>query len=210
MKGKDDRNLWNKEARELRKSMPTNIEGVDQQVYKSLRLSYDYLQDEEAKACFLLCSLFPVDHNILIEDLVRYGMGLRAFKKVDTVHEASGSAKSVTDNLIASCLLLASDNKQDCIKMYDVVHDVAIDIGSKKCFVRDSCNLKDWPNMDSLDLYTSISLMRNQISNLPEVLECPKLQILLLPGNGNAWSCSHEFFSRINALSVFDFSLLGF
>ncbi|CAL5409564.1 unnamed protein product [Camellia sinensis] len=206
MKDKDDPTLWDEAARELRKSVPTNIEGVDQIVYKSLKLSYDYLQDEEAKACFLLCSLFPEDHNILIEDLVRYGMGLRVFKNVDTAHEARGRAKSVTNNLIASCLLLASDNKQDCIKMHDVVRDVAIDIGSKKYFVRAGCNLKDWPNMDSLDQYTGISLMKNQISNLPEVLECPKLQILLLQYNENEWSCSHEFFSRMNALSVLDLS----
>ncbi|CAL5345796.1 unnamed protein product [Camellia sinensis] len=205
MKGKDDPNLWKEAARELRKSMPTKIEGVDQQVYKSLTLSYDCLQDEEAKACFLLCSLFPKDHNILIEDLVRYGMGLRVFKKVDTVHEARGRAKLVINNLIASCLLLASD-KQDCIKMHDVVRDVAIDIGSEKYFVRAGCNLNDWPKNDSLDQYTGISLMRNQMSNLPEVLECPKLQILLLQYNENEWSCSHEFFSRMNALSVLDLS----
>ncbi|CAL5345788.1 unnamed protein product [Camellia sinensis] len=205
MKGKDDPTLWNEAARELRKAMPTNIEGVDEQVYKSLRLSYDYLKDEEAKACFLLCSLFPEDHNILIEDLVRYGMGLRVFKKVDTVHEARGRAKSVIENLIASCLLLASD-KQDCIKMHDVVRDVAIDIGSEKYFVRAGCNLNYWPKIDSLDQYTGVSLMRNQISNLPEVLECPKLQILLLQDNKNARSCSHEFFSRMTELSVLDWS----
>ncbi|GMP41237.1 hypothetical protein CsSME_00011404 [Camellia sinensis var. sinensis] len=211
MKDKDDPNVWNEAAQELRKSMPANIEGVDQQVYKSLRLSYDYLskdkdlRGEEAKACFLLCSLFPEDHNILIEDLVRYGMGLRVFKKVDTVHEARGRAKSVIKNLVASCLLLASD-KQDCIKMHDVVRDVAIDIGSEKYFVRAGCNLNDWPKFDSLDQYTGISLMRNQMSNLPEVLECPKLQILLLQYNKNKWSCSHEFFSRMNALSVLDLS----
>ncbi|KAF5944296.1 hypothetical protein HYC85_018373 [Camellia sinensis] len=153
MKGKDDPTLWDEAARELRKSVPTNIEGVDQRVYKSLKLSYDYLQDEEAKACFLLCSLFPEDHNILIEDLVRYGMGLRVFKNVDTVHEARGRA-----------------NKQDCIKMHDVVRDVAIDIGSKKYFVRAGCNLNDWPKIDSLDQYTGISLMRNQI-NLSQQLD---------------------------------------
>ncbi|CAL5411995.1 unnamed protein product [Camellia sinensis] len=188
MKGKDDPTLWDEAARELRKSMPTNIE------------------DEEAKAYFLLCSLFPEDHNILIEDMVQYGMGLRVFKKIDTVHEARGRAKSVTVNLIASCLLLACDNKQDCIKMHDVVRDVAIDIGSKKYFVRAGCNLNDWPKIDSLDQCIGISLMRNQISNLPEVLDCPKLQILLLQYNENKWSCSHEFFSRMKALSVLDLS----
>ncbi|THG06127.1 hypothetical protein TEA_008004 [Camellia sinensis var. sinensis] len=208
-RNKDKPDLWNEAARELRKSMPTYIEGVDKRVYKCLRLSYDYLEEEEAKACFLLCSLFPEDHYILIEDLVRYGMGLTVFKNVDTVQEARGRAKSVINNLIASCLLLASDT-QECFKMHDVVRDVAIFIGSKKYFVRAGCNLNDWPKIDSLNQYTGISLMRNQFSNLPEVLECPNLQILLLQGNGNAWSCSHEFFSRMKELSVLDLSELGY
>ncbi|GMP73112.1 hypothetical protein CsSME_00030957 [Camellia sinensis var. sinensis] len=204
-RNKDKPDLWNEAARELRKSMPTYIEGLDKRVYKCLRLSYDYLEEEEAKACFLLCSLFPEDHYILIEDLVRYGMGLTVFKNVDTVQEARGRAKSVINNLIASCLLLASDT-QVCFKMHDVVRDVAIFIGSKKYFVRAGCNLNDWPKIDSLDQCIGISLMRNQISYLPEVLECPKLQILLLQYNKNKWSCSHEFFSRMNALSVLDLS----
>ncbi|GMP73073.1 hypothetical protein CsSME_00030927 [Camellia sinensis var. sinensis] len=102
MKGKYE---WKNAAQELKKSLPTNIEGVDQRVYKTLRFSYDYLQDEEAKDCFLLCSLFPEDHDILIEDLVRYGMGLRLFKNVDTVQEARSRANLVINNLIASCLL---------------------------------------------------------------------------------------------------------
>ncbi|CAL5345733.1 unnamed protein product [Camellia sinensis] len=206
MKGKSNLEEWKNAAQELKKPVPTNIEGVDQQVYKSLRLSYDYLQDEEAKDCFLLCSLFPEDYDIVVEDLVRYGMGLKLFKNVDTVQEARSRAKLVINNLIASCLLVAS-YKHGCIKMHDVVRDVAIFIGSKKYFVRAGRNLKDWPNMDSLDQYTGISLMRNQISNLPEVLECPKLQVLLLQDNGNARSCSHEFFSRMKALGVLDLSL---
>ncbi|THF97289.1 hypothetical protein TEA_020904 [Camellia sinensis var. sinensis] len=205
MKGKSNLEEWKNAAQELKKSVPTNIEDVDQQVYKSLRLSYDYLQDEEAKDCFLLCSLFPEDHDIVVEDLVRYGMGLKLFKNVDTVQETRSRAKLVINNLIASCLLLAN-YKQGCIKMHDVVRDVAIFIGSKKYFVRAGRNLKDWPNMDSLDQYIGISLIRNQISNLPEVLECPKLQILLLQYNKNEWSCSHEFFSRMNALNVLDLS----
>ncbi|GMP73110.1 hypothetical protein CsSME_00030955 [Camellia sinensis var. sinensis] len=205
MKGKSNLEEWKNAAQELKKSVPTNIEGVDQLVYKSLRLSYDYLQDEEAKHCFLLCSLFPEDHDIVVEDLVRYGMGLKLFKNVDTVQEARSRAKLVINNLIASCLLLAG-YKQGSIKMHDVVRDVAIFIGSKKYFVRAGRNLKDWPNMDSLDQYIGISLIRNQISNLPEVLECPKLQILLLQDNKTAWSCSNEFFSRMNALTVLDLS----
>ncbi|XP_028121281.1 disease resistance protein At4g27190-like [Camellia sinensis] len=102
MKGKSNLEEWKNAAQELKKSVPTNIEGVDQQVYKSLRLSYDYLQDKEAKDCFLLCSLFPEDYDIVVEDLVRYGMGLKLFKNVDTVQEARSRAKLVINNLIAS------------------------------------------------------------------------------------------------------------
>ncbi|GMP41246.1 hypothetical protein CsSME_00011413 [Camellia sinensis var. sinensis] len=130
MKGKDDPDLWNEATREWRKLVPTNIEGVDQQVYRSLKLSYDYLQYEEAKACFLVCSLFPKDFNILIEGMVRYEMELRLFKNVDTVQEARGRAKSVINSLIDFCLLLVSD-ELGCIKMHDLVRDVAIVIGSR-------------------------------------------------------------------------------
>ncbi|THF95618.1 hypothetical protein TEA_016660 [Camellia sinensis var. sinensis] len=44
--------------------------------------------------------------------------------------EARGRAKSVINNLIDSCLLLVSDER-GCIKMHDLVRDVAIVIGSR-------------------------------------------------------------------------------
>ncbi|KAL7242737.1 hypothetical protein ACSBR1_015177 [Camellia fascicularis] len=61
MKGKSNLEEWKNAAQELKKSLPTNIEDVNKKVYQILMWSYDYLQDEEAKACFLLCSLFPED-----------------------------------------------------------------------------------------------------------------------------------------------------
>ncbi|XP_028121278.1 disease resistance protein At4g27190-like [Camellia sinensis] len=131
-------------------------------------------------------------------------MGLRLLKNVDTVQEARGRAKSVINNLIDSCLLLVSDER-GCIKMHDLVRDVAIVIGSSKYFVRVGCSLKDWP-MDCLDQYDGISLMRNKISDLLDVLECPKLKILLLQYNKITLSCSHEFFSGTKALRVLDLS----
>ncbi|KAF5944249.1 hypothetical protein HYC85_018326 [Camellia sinensis] len=51
-----------------------------------------------------------------------------------------------------------------------------------------------------------MSLMRNKISDLPDVLECPKLKILLLQYNKITLSCSHEFFSGMKALKVLDLS----
>lgn len=53
-----------------------NIEDVNDKVYKILKLSYDYLRDEEAKFTFRACYLFPEDFHIPVENLVRYVIGL--------------------------------------------------------------------------------------------------------------------------------------
>ncbi|KAA8533164.1 hypothetical protein F0562_033303 [Nyssa sinensis] len=221
MKSKDKPEEWIEAAQELKKSMPTNIEGVDKEVYKSLKLSYDYLKDEETKTCFLLCCLFPEDHNIFIEDLVRYGIGLRIFKNVDTLQEARRRVNTVIKNLQDSCLLLTSepasyDERCDAVvsesgftKMHDIVRDVAISIAVDKYFVRAGVNLEEWPNMETLGSYNGISLMCNRICNgLPvsrELLQ--KLQILLVQDNESLfWSYSDELFSRLKALTVLDMS----
>ncbi|KAF2304662.1 hypothetical protein GH714_037329 [Hevea brasiliensis] len=113
-------------------------------VYKCLQLSYDYLQNEEAKKVFNLCSLFPEDFNIPVEYLVRYGIGLNIFEDVARVEDARRSAHSIIKSLQDSSLLSASDQK-GCVKMHDVVRDVGLSMASDY-FVRDSVKkLKSWP-----------------------------------------------------------------
>ncbi|CAK9168455.1 unnamed protein product [Ilex paraguariensis] len=202
MRGKVDSEEWKEAVLELRISAPANIDGVDKNVFKSLKLSYNYLRNDEAKSCFLLCSLFPEDGNILIKDLVRYGIGLRIFKDVDNVQEARRRAKVVVNRLIDSCLLLQG-HKEEFVKLHDVVRDVAIWIGSEKYFVRAGQNLKEWPNVERH--YTGISLMWNDIDSLPPVWKSPNLQMLLLQKNLQLlWPT--EFFSGLEALKVLDLS----
>ena len=68
---------WNAAMHQLRKSRLVDIEGVDEEknAYACLKWSYDQLK-RKTKLCFLLCSLFPEDYNIPIEELTRYAMGL--------------------------------------------------------------------------------------------------------------------------------------
>ncbi|GKB80073.1 ribonuclease H-like domain, reverse transcriptase, RNA-dependent DNA polymerase [Tanacetum coccineum] len=50
--------------------LPLIIQAVDPKIslaYSHLQLSYDFLESEEAKLCFLLCSMFPEDSNISLE-----------------------------------------------------------------------------------------------------------------------------------------------
>ncbi|THF95595.1 hypothetical protein TEA_016637 [Camellia sinensis var. sinensis] len=56
MKGKSNLEEWKNAAQELKKSVPTNIEGVDQLVYKSLRLSYDY--------CWIISCELPLENPL--------------------------------------------------------------------------------------------------------------------------------------------------
>ncbi|KAK0599315.1 hypothetical protein LWI29_004194 [Acer saccharum] len=66
---------WETATQKLRKSKLMDVDIVDEKLYTCLKLSYDYLKNEKTKSCFLLCSLFPEDHEIDVEQLVRYGLG---------------------------------------------------------------------------------------------------------------------------------------
>ncbi|KAG8635215.1 disease resistance protein At4g27190 [Manihot esculenta] len=177
MRGKDP-DEWQEAVRELRKSQPETIEGMDEDVYRCLQFSYTYLKDKKPKKVFKLCCLFPEDFNIPIEDLVRYGFGLKIFEDM-RMEDARRSAHSIIKNLKDSCLLLGSD-EEGCVKMHDVVRDVALSMASDY-FVRDGVKkLEDWPDMEEMKRYTGILIMQNQVSQFPDAWDSPNLKILLM------------------------------
>ncbi|KAG8635213.1 hypothetical protein MANES_16G008900v8 [Manihot esculenta] len=177
MRGKDP-DEWQEAVRELRKSQPETIEGMDEDVYRCLQFSYTYLKDKKAMKVFKLCCLFPEDFNIRIEDLVRYGFGLKIFEDM-RMEDARRSAHSIIKNLKDSCLLLGSD-EEGCVKMHDVVRDVALSMASDY-FVRDGVKmLEDWPDKEEMKRYTGISIMQNQVSKFPDAWDSPNLKILLM------------------------------
>ncbi|XP_031263074.1 disease resistance protein At4g27190-like isoform X2 [Pistacia vera] len=86
LKGKN-KHVWSNAARQLQKSNPSNIEGVEEILFSSLELSLNYLGKVESKSLFLFCSLFPEDYKIPIEVLVRYAIGQRWFKDDETIED---------------------------------------------------------------------------------------------------------------------------
>lgn len=79
---------WENALRQLRRAKVRNIPGVHEKVYESLKLSYDHLGENEAKCLFLVCFLFQEDNNIWIEELLKYGMGLRIFSGIENIEDA--------------------------------------------------------------------------------------------------------------------------
>ncbi|XP_075672654.1 putative disease resistance protein At4g27220 [Castanea sativa] len=207
--GDKDEEEWKKAARRLKRSVSPNPDHQEK-VTECIKLSYDFLKDREAKACFLMCCLFPEDHNISKEVLARYGMGLRLFHHVDTLDEARGDADTFTKNLIDSGLLLKCD-EDAFVKMHDVVRDTAKLIsssGSEELFMAQAGSaLEEWPRRDTqFESYTALSVMFNDIKRLPDEPVCPKLQALLLQENKNLGEIPSGFFNRMNTLKVLDIS----
>ncbi|KAM5559485.1 putative disease resistance protein [Rosa sericea] len=199
-------NEWKEAARRLKASQPP-IPEDEGDVFKCMKLSYDYLKSDDSKSCFLLCCLFPEDYNIPIEYLVKYGIGKGMFQD-STMLEARATTYLVVRDLKDSSLLLdVGDDRY--VRMHDVIRDMAILISlseGQRLLVKVGYELKNWPKIDAHKGYSAISLMQNKICKLPEELVCPNLQILLLQRNASLNDIPNSFFQSQKELRVLDLS----
>ncbi|KAI8558287.1 hypothetical protein RHMOL_Rhmol04G0079600 [Rhododendron molle] len=210
LKGKDTY-AWRDALDKLKNSMLKDIEGIDQKVYASLKWSFDQLDSEDAKSCFLLCCLFPEDARIPIDDLVRYYMAGRTFhhdQKPDSLERALDRVRTVVSTLISCCLLLDDENTyKDVVKIHDVVRDVAISIakGGKYSFLVKH-GVKDWPEKATYEQCSVISLRPRDMREFPDELVCPALHTLRLDCTDDEYwlQVPDKFFSGTENLVVLD------
>nr|XP_027067521.1 disease resistance protein At4g27190-like [Coffea arabica] len=169
---------WNRALRQLRKDRMGNLKGVQDLVFSRIELSYNHLETAEAKYLLLLCSLFPEDHSIPIEDLVRYGQGLQLFQDTEALRDARDKVDMLVDELESSYLLLNDGEKEDYVKLHDVVREVCLSIASKA----EHEFLVSNAGVGEKNSYTAISLI-SQDSNhnlLPFCKVYPRLMLLRL------------------------------
>ncbi|GAB2214619.1 hypothetical protein Droror1_Dr00018975 [Drosera rotundifolia] len=200
-----ERTVWVNAAKALQVSRPVNIKGMHEKVFSCLQLSFDQVKTEEEKLCYLYCCLFPEDYDVRIEDLVRYGIGEALFSDMETVDEARNRVHTIVSNLKASTLLLRSD-KDGCVKMHDVFRDLAISIATGNDYsfmVKASSGLKEWPRKGYA---MRMSLIDNDIYQLPSDRNHPELVLLLLQKNHKLRVIPDDFFEGIPALQVLDLS----
>ncbi|XP_022853620.1 probable disease resistance protein At4g27220 isoform X2 [Olea europaea var. sylvestris] len=197
--------VWKNALEELQNSRVANIKGVQKLVYSRIELSYNYLESDEAKSLLLLCSLFPKEHEISTDDIVRYAWGLELFKDTTTLITTRYKVNSIVDNLKSCYLLLSADIEG--VRLHDVVRDVCLQIASKD--KRAYIGLKEWPRRDNNELYNAISLTSNELNQLPSGLEYPNLKFLLVICNQQSLNTSKEFFADMKELRVLDFTGLS-
>lgn len=76
-----------------------DLQDLDDILRKIVELSYENLKKIDEKAIFLLYGLFPDDFDIPIEELMRYGWGLKLFAKVYTLAEARDRTNATVGSL---------------------------------------------------------------------------------------------------------------
>jgi hypothetical protein len=200
------KNEWEVASEELKKSQSRHMEKFDDRrnAYACLKLSYDYLKYKEIKLCFLLCCLFPEDYDIPIEELMRYVVGYGLYQDVKSIEGARKRVYVEIENLKGCCMLLGTETEEH-VKIHDLFRDVAIQIASSEEYgfmVEAGIGLEEWPlSYKSFEGCTAISLMGNELTELPEGLVCPHLKVLLL-GLDRGLNVPERFFEGMKEIKV--------
>ncbi|GKB88979.1 disease resistance protein-like protein isoform X1, partial [Tanacetum coccineum] len=201
LESENDKSMWDDALQRLRSY---DLEGEYASVYSSLEVTYNFLESDEIKHVFLLCCLFPEGHDISIEDLLRLGLGLNLFKKTDGVSEARIRTYAFINKLRNLNLLLDGADEQ-CVKLHDLVRDSGLKIASKNnhvFVVKHGDGLQFWPSELTDECCTSISLRCDEMSDLPDNLNCPKLELLFLVGGNHPLEFPTDFYDGMVELKV--------
>ncbi|KAB1670122.1 hypothetical protein ES319_1Z197300v1 [Gossypium barbadense] len=197
---------WKNALRELERTSSSNFMGINA-AYSAIEWIFNYLESEEVKLTFLLCSV--IGHNGLVEDLVRYTLGLGLFDGVYTMEEARNKVLTVVANLKASALLLDSYNDER-FDIHDVVWDAALAIALKDyrmLVLRDHVP-KEWSDKEKINSWSLISLRCPQIiANLPKEMECSGLSFFHM---ASAVKIPPNFFKQTKGLKVLDLFRMQF
>ncbi|XP_039687929.1 probable disease resistance protein At4g27220 [Medicago truncatula] len=209
LKGKH-KSEWDVALYKLRNSaeFDDHDEGV-RDALSCLELSYTYLQNKEAELLFLMCSMFPEDYNISIEDLIIYAIGLgvggRHPLKISRI-----LIQVAIDKLVESCLLMPAED-MECVKMHDLVREVALWIAKRsedrKILVNVDKPLNTLAGDDSIQNYFAVSSWWENENPIIGPLQAAKVQMLLLHINTSisqsSFVLSNLTFEGIDGLKVF-------
>ncbi|XP_017977876.1 PREDICTED: disease resistance protein At4g27190 isoform X2 [Theobroma cacao] len=201
---------WEDALRQLQRPSSSNFSEVPEEAYAAIELSYNHLKGEELKQTFLLCSL--LGHNVAIQDMLKYSMGLGLFHGVNTVEEARKRLLTVVSKLKTSCLLLDSYTELH-FDMHDLIRDVAISIASRdnRVFALNNEDVpKDWPNVEAMKSWDKIGLRYAINLKLPDQLKCPKLTFFYMGSRDPSMEMPTNFFKETKNLKVLDLTEMHF
>ncbi|RVW77618.1 putative disease resistance protein [Vitis vinifera] len=205
-----DPSNWDKVIQDLRK-FPAEISGMEDEVFRPLKLSYDRLYDNVIKSCFIYCSIFPEDYAIYNEQLIELWIGEGFLSRVHDIHEARDQGRKIINNLKHACLWRVANDEM--VKMHDLIRDMALWLYSECGMEKNKvlvCNkvsgLKEVQEISKWKEAERMSLWDRNVEKLPETLLCPNLKTLFVRECYKLKTIPSGFFQFIPLLRVLDLS----
>ena len=203
---------WKEALRTLKGTAAEPVREI-KQVPTVLKFSYDRLKEDVHKKCLLYCSIFPEDCVIDVDELTKLWVGEGFLETSDRSFDtACTRSRMAITALKTACWLEDSretERSKESVKLHDMVREMALWILGleKTTFVVDpSETLTRAKMMEKWTHATTISLMSNKISELPEWPQWQNLQTLLLSGCSNLKQIPSGFFESMPLLTVLDLS----
>ncbi|KAG2304820.1 hypothetical protein Bca52824_033471 [Brassica carinata] len=126
MSCKEDVHEW-RHAIDVLKKSSREFPGMEENILSVLKVSYDGLEDEKVKSCFLYCSLFPEDYEITKEELIEYWINEGFINGKRNEDGSNNKGHVIIGSLVRAHLLIESET---AVKMHDVLREMALWIGS--------------------------------------------------------------------------------
>ncbi|MCD9643719.1 40S ribosomal protein [Datura stramonium] len=214
LRRENDLRQWDNALSQL-KSATGRIEGMENRVFARLRFSYERLKDNVTRSCFLYCALYPEDHHIETEELIKYWTWEGLLDDLGHGESKMLQGEMILDELKNACLLEIGCQEgilNEYVKMHDLVRDMAIAVTRvSPLFMIQAGREIRVPPVESEWLIglERISLMRNDLSSLCFEPRCPQLTTLLLQYNSLSKGILTSFFSHLQNLKVLDLSYTG-
>ncbi|KAI4332224.1 hypothetical protein L6164_017148 [Bauhinia variegata] len=196
---------WKIALENLRSSKPVDVEDGQGDVFSCLKLSYDYLKDEN-KLLFLICCIFPEDYAISNEDLIRCVVGLGVYGEYQSFDLARSQIMVGINKLVDSCLLMHSKRRWGgiALKMHDLVRDLGLSIASKEgrtIMVNLSNDLNSLIGDGVINDQFAVSSWYRQTNQISTLFVAAKLEILWIE-TGGSLDLSSASFEGLQGLKV--------
>ena len=188
--------------------------GDMKQVLTLLKFSFDRVKDERHKDCLLYCALYPEDYDIEVDELIEYWVGEGFFEGEDcflSVHRARNRGHGAIRALKDACLLEDWDENGRCVKLHDMVREMALLITS--CSGKAEETVLRGENGEEVSIMpqrwkdtTRISVRSDYVLELLKMPHYQNLRALLLGDNIKLCCIPAGFFQFMPLLRVLDLS----
>ena len=127
MRKVDDICEWSNALETLRQTTGAQDDNMQlEKIFHVLIYSYDMLKNPTLQECFLYCSLYPEDHEIIREELIANFIDEGLISRMGTRHAEFDRGHTILNSLENVCLLQGGIT-QLCnsryVKMHDLIRD---------------------------------------------------------------------------------------